>query len=330
MRIHAAAAARVELGDDLLGQEEHVVAAIAQGRQEERHDPDAVEEVAPEAAGGDLGAQRAVGGGDDAHVDGPRVASAHRGDGAPLDGAQELGLQLERQLGDLVEEQRPALRLPEVAGVVAHRAGEGAAHVTEELALEEGAGERGAVERAEGPVAARREAWMARATSSLPAPVSPRTSTPASPRATLSMRWEEPLHRRVARPHVVKAHGAPAPAGSTPVHVEEQQPAGGAEPQVRTRTARSPPSRRRRGTVAVIGRPAASASATGRCSASPQSSRGAGTPAGTSMPSSRSASAVAATTRSRASRTMAAPASSASARTTSSSAGGGVRAMSPG
>ena len=68
-------------------------------------------------------------------------------------------------------------------------AGEGALLVAEELALEQALGDRGAVDRDERPRrAARLRSWMARATSSLPVPVSPRMSTVASVGATLPMR----------------------------------------------------------------------------------------------------------------------------------------------
>ena len=51
--------------------------------------------------------------------------------------AQELGLERQRQLADLVEEQRPAVGLAEQARLRVVRAREGAPHVTEELALHE-------------------------------------------------------------------------------------------------------------------------------------------------------------------------------------------------
>ena len=56
---------------------------------------------------------------------------------ALLQRAQQLGLQLERQLADLVEEQRAAVRELEAARAALQRAGEGAALVAEELALDQ-------------------------------------------------------------------------------------------------------------------------------------------------------------------------------------------------
>ena len=67
-------------------------------------------------------------------------------------------------------------------------AGERAAHVAEQLALEQRADERAAVDRDERRRLARRPAkWSARATSSLPVPLSPVISTVASDCATLSI-----------------------------------------------------------------------------------------------------------------------------------------------
>ena len=63
-----------------------------------------------------------------------------------LERAQQLRLQVERQLANLVEEQRAALGALERARVLGVRAGEGAALVAEELALDQVGGHRAAVE----------------------------------------------------------------------------------------------------------------------------------------------------------------------------------------
>ena len=72
---------------------------------------------------------------------------------ALLQHAQQLGLQLERDLGDLVEEQRALAGELEPAGAIGDRAGERALDVTEQLALEHAGRERGAVDRDERLVA---------------------------------------------------------------------------------------------------------------------------------------------------------------------------------
>ena len=110
--------------------------------------------------------------------------------GALLEHAQELGLQAERHVADLVEEERAAVRAAGRARASAVFASVKAPlRVAEELALEEALGHRGAVDGDEGALARRRlRSWIARATSSLPVPLSPVTSTVASDRATRSMR----------------------------------------------------------------------------------------------------------------------------------------------
>ena len=61
--------------------------------------------------------QIAVGGGDDAHVDLERTRPADAFEPLVLERAQDLGLQRQRQLADLVEEQRAAVRQLELAGL---------------------------------------------------------------------------------------------------------------------------------------------------------------------------------------------------------------------
>ena len=75
---------------------------------------------------------------------------------AVLQDPQQLDLQRQRQVADLVEEERALGGDLEAAEPVAHRAGEGAARVAEHLALEQLAGQRAAVDRHERTVAARR------------------------------------------------------------------------------------------------------------------------------------------------------------------------------
>ena len=75
-------------------------------------------------------------------VEGHLARAADGADHALLQRAQELGLQAERHLADLVEEERAARRLDEEARAARLRVGEGAAHVAEQLALEQRLGHR--------------------------------------------------------------------------------------------------------------------------------------------------------------------------------------------
>ncbi len=116
------------------------------------------------------------------------AAGAHALDLPALQGAQQLGLQVQRQLADLVEEEGAAVGLLEGALARVGGAGEGALLVAEELALDELLGDGGAVDGDEGRARrAAEHAWRARATSSLPVPDSPRMATAAEEGATRSM-----------------------------------------------------------------------------------------------------------------------------------------------
>src|SRR5262249_46310078 len=70
-----------------------------------------------------------------------------------LEHPQELRLELEGNLADLVEEERPAVGHFEPADLLRDRPREGAALVTEELALEEPGGDRSTVQLDERPLA---------------------------------------------------------------------------------------------------------------------------------------------------------------------------------
>ena len=142
---------------------------------------EAVEQILAEAALADLACQIAVRRGDHAHVDADGLVAADALELALLQHAQQLRLRRGRDLADLVEEQRAAVGLLEAAVAARGRAGERALLVAEQLALEHAFGERAAVDAARtGRRARRLHACSARATSSLPVPLSPSTSTDAS------------------------------------------------------------------------------------------------------------------------------------------------------
>ena len=123
---------------------------------------------------------------DHAHVDLDRLGAADAADLALLQHAQELRLHLRPDVADLVEEQRAAAAPPRTGRAWRATAPVKAPlRVAEQLALEQRLGERGAVDRARTARRARGEwVWMARATSSLPVPDSPTTSTVDSVGAT--------------------------------------------------------------------------------------------------------------------------------------------------
>ena len=116
------------------------------GGQVDVDDVEPVVEVLAEAAGADLLLEHAVGRGDDADVDLLGLAVADAEDDALLQRAQELHLEVQRQLADLVEEERAAVGDLELARARRDGAGEGALHVAEELTLDEVLGDGAAVD----------------------------------------------------------------------------------------------------------------------------------------------------------------------------------------
>ena len=85
---------------------------------------EAIEEIFPEAPGLDELDQVLVGRRDQAEIDLDRPPRADGIDLPLLERAQELDLSLRRKLADLVEEQRPAIRLGELAGMLVDGPGE--------------------------------------------------------------------------------------------------------------------------------------------------------------------------------------------------------------
>ena len=140
--------------EKVLRQQRNVLAPLAQRHRLHRKHVEAEIEVFAKPAALHFLLEVAVGGGDQAHVDGAGALFADAFEIALLQHAQQLALQFQRNFADLVEKQRAAVGEFEPADAVAHRAGEGAADVAEELALEQFARDRRAVDPDQRPVAA--------------------------------------------------------------------------------------------------------------------------------------------------------------------------------
>ena len=150
--LHVLAEPAVVAGEEELHQVGQVLDALAQRRDADRDDVDAVEQVLAERALAHAALEVDVGGGDQPELHLDRLAAADPLDLALLDGAQQLGLEVELQVADLVEEQRAAVGQLELADLLAHRAGERALLVAEQRALDQLAGDGGDVHRDERPV----------------------------------------------------------------------------------------------------------------------------------------------------------------------------------
>jgi len=140
--------------EEVMHERRDLVAALAQGRDLQPDDVEAIEEIFAKPPGLDGQLEVRVGGDDDTDVHGEWRAVAERTDFARLEEAQQFGLQFEAELADLVEEERAAARRADDAGTVAVGAGERAAPVAEQLALQHLAGDGGAVEGDERSVGA--------------------------------------------------------------------------------------------------------------------------------------------------------------------------------
>ncbi len=115
------AQARVVAREEVIDEERHVFAALAERGIMNGEDVDAIEEVLAKAPGLGLGREIAVRRGDDADVDLDVARLAEPPDRLLLEHAQELHLQPERQLADLVEEERAAVGFLEEPSAVAAR-----------------------------------------------------------------------------------------------------------------------------------------------------------------------------------------------------------------
>ena len=140
---------------EVTGQERDVRGPLAERRDVDAVDVEAMEEVVAEAAAGDLRFQITVRRRDHSHVDPQESVAADPLDLALLQRPQELRLHQRRQLAHLVQEQRPPVRDLQLAGAMLVRAGERAADVPEELALRHRLGQRGAVHLDQRPLGPR-------------------------------------------------------------------------------------------------------------------------------------------------------------------------------
>ena len=132
-----------QLADEPADQQRDVLPPLAQRREVDVEHVEPVVQVVPERRPGRPPRERPVGGGDDAHVHLDRLGAADPEEGPALQHAQQLGLRGRRDLADLVEEDGAGVGQLEPAQPPLGGAGEGALLVAEQLALEQGLGQRG-------------------------------------------------------------------------------------------------------------------------------------------------------------------------------------------
>ena len=89
---------------------------------------------------------------DDPHIDLDQFRPPDPGKLLFLKRSQDLGLSAQTHVADLIQEQRAAVGLLELSPFHGRRAAEGAAFVSEQLALDQGLRNRGTVHRHKGPI----------------------------------------------------------------------------------------------------------------------------------------------------------------------------------
>ena len=138
----------------MLHQQGNVGAALAQRKYVDGNDVEPEVEVVAERSLANFVLEILVGGRDHTHVDIHARGPAHGLDLLLLEGAQDLGLGLERHVADFVEEQGAPVRNLELALARRGRSGERTLGVAEEFAFDQLLGNRGAVHFDEGTAAA--------------------------------------------------------------------------------------------------------------------------------------------------------------------------------
>jgi hypothetical protein len=108
-----------------------VFAALAQGRQAQGEDEDAVKEILAEFAVADLGFEVAMCGDYDANIDGDGALAADAFNFSFFEDAEEFGLHSERHVADFVEKDCAVLGLLELAEMATCGSGEGSFFVAE-------------------------------------------------------------------------------------------------------------------------------------------------------------------------------------------------------
>src|SRR5437870_2643428 len=152
--IDAAIQAAGKLADEVIDERVDVLRPLTEGRYRDREDVQAVVQIVTEAAPFDHPGEVAVRGGDQTDVDVDRPCPAETLELVFLQHAQELRLQLERDLAHLVQEERATVSQLEPSDPLRDRAGERPPLVPEQLALEQARRDGGTVHLDEGPVAA--------------------------------------------------------------------------------------------------------------------------------------------------------------------------------
>src|SRR5581483_1903732 len=149
---HAAALLFVQLGEhaqEIFGEEGNVIGALAERGHCNLDHRNSEIKIFAESAFADHLLEVAVGGADDANVDGMGNIRSQARDSSLLQGAKKFGLKRQGEIADLVDKNCAAVGFFEAAATRLAGSGEGAALVTEKFVVDERLGERANGERDE-------------------------------------------------------------------------------------------------------------------------------------------------------------------------------------
>ncbi len=102
--------------------------------------PETIVKIATELSSLDHSSEVTIGGGDEANIDGDCSSPAKPFDLLFLQSTQKLGLQFQRKIPNLVQEQRAHMSQFQSSDPLRDRAGEGALFMPEELAFQQSKG----------------------------------------------------------------------------------------------------------------------------------------------------------------------------------------------
>ena len=132
------------------GHQRDVLGALAEGREVDPHDVEAIEQIFAEAADFDFLLEVPVGGGDDSNVGFQGLIATDAGELAFLQHAQDFGLHMHRHFADLIQEQGAAVALFKAAHPHGGGSGEAAFFMAEEFTFQQAFRDGGAVDRDKG------------------------------------------------------------------------------------------------------------------------------------------------------------------------------------
>ncbi len=141
-------------GDEMVGQQDDVAPPLAQRRQVERKDVQTVKKVGPEPSRGEILLEVAIRCGDDPDIDADHAGGAERLELLFLEHPEQFGLGRRGEFPDLVEKNRPPVRLLETASPLVDGAGKGPPLVAEKFALDQRVGNGRAVDLDKRPLEA--------------------------------------------------------------------------------------------------------------------------------------------------------------------------------